>query len=158
MESTDPDRRNLIASRLDALFRGSEPRGRDEYSLRKVARAINEKAGEAVVSPSYLSLLRRGLRADPSYAKLAAVADFFGVPADYFLKDADTDTAEEPPAPDPGLARALQDSRIAAIALRSDGLSEESLKVILQVIENARKAEQVLEERDTSRPDVQYPS
>lgn len=156
MESTDPDRRNLIAARLDALFRGSEPRGRDEYSLRKVARAINDKAGEAVVSPSYLSLLRRGLRADPSYAKLAAVADYFGVSVDYFLQDSDTEAAGDPPGP--GLARALQDSRIAAIALRSDGLSEESLNVILQVVENARKAEQVPDEGDTPRPDVHYPS
>jgi transcriptional regulator with XRE-family HTH domain len=153
VESTDPDRRNLIASRLDALFRGSEPRGRDEYSLRKVARSINEKAGEAVVSPSYLSLLRRGLRADPSYAKLAAVADFFGVPVDHFIEDAGT----EPPAPGADLAEAVQDSRVAAIALRSAGLSEQSLKMILQVVENARTAELSRDEGDTPQPDAHYP-
>lgn len=134
----EPDRQD-IAARLDRLFRGENPQGRDEYSLREVAGAINLKAGETVVSPSYLSLLRRGLRTDPSYAKLAAIADFFGVSVEYFLKD----------EPDPGLAKAVQDSRVATIALRSAGLSERSLKAILEMVESARAMEQVTDEGDT---------
>lgn len=155
---TDPDRRSIIAARLDALFRGSAPGGRDEYSLRQVAKAVNEKAGEPLVSPSYLSLLRRGLRTDPSYAKLAALADFFGVSPGYFLEDAGEPGTSPAPVPDPGLAKAIEDNRIATIALRSSGLSERSLKAILEMVESARAMEQIPDEGDTPRPDVHYRS
>lgn len=147
----EPVRQKIIATRLDALFRGRQPRGRDEFSLRKVANAVNAKAGEAIVSPSYLSLLRRGLRDDPSYAKLAAIADFFGVSPDYFL-------AEPPAEPGPDLARAIEDSQIRTIALRSAGLSERSLRAILEMVETARAIEQLPDNSGTPRPDVHYPS
>lgn len=151
----EPDR-GLIAARLDLLFRGGQPQGRDRHSLREVANAINEKAGEAIVSPSYLSLLRRGLRTDPSYAVIAAIADFFGVPVDYFLKE--TAAEPEPAGPETDLAKAIRDSRIAAIALRSDGLSERSLRAILEMVESARALEQIPDEGDTPHPDTHYPS
>ena len=150
----EPGRGKMIAARLDLLFRTRHPKGRGEYSLREVASAVNAKAGEAIVSPSYLSLLRRGLREDPSYARLAAIADFFGVPVDYFLAG-DTPGPEDPA---PALAQAMEDEQIAAIALRSAGLSENSLRAILAMVEAARTVEQLPDEDDMPRPDMHYPS
>lgn len=150
----EPDERGLYAARLDLLFRGGDPDGEDRYSLREVARVVNERAGERVLSPSYLSLLRRGMRTDPSLAVTKSIADFFGVSTDYFL--------DETPAEASGaalrLARAVEDERIAAIALRSAGLSERSLNAILQMVESARTLEQIPDEDGTPRPDVHHPS
>ena len=48
------------------------------------------EAGHNLVSPQYLSVLRRGERTEPSFSILAALARFFGVTVDYFSDDEQT--------------------------------------------------------------------
>jgi hypothetical protein len=47
-----------LAERLDRLFRTLHPKDRGPYTPAEVAEAINEAAGERVVSGTYLWLLR----------------------------------------------------------------------------------------------------
>jgi hypothetical protein len=54
----------LFAERLDRLFRTVHPKDRRSYTPAEVAEAINETAGERVVSGTYLWLLRTGQRDD----------------------------------------------------------------------------------------------
>ena len=133
----DASREGLIAQRLNQLWKAWQPLGR-EYSLREVARAVNEEAGRSIVSAQYLSDLRRGTRADPSYAILAALARFFHVTPDYFAaddKDAGRSEAEL------RLLAALQDAGVRSIALHAEGLSAESLSTVADIIQRFRAAE-----------------
>lgn len=136
------DRRNVIAARLDHLFQTVHPAGRGPYSLREVAEAINAEAGENLISAAYLSLLRGGQRSVPSAARLAAIARFFGVSVDYFMSDSVAERTDRQLA----VAAALRDSELLGITLRANGLSERSLKAIRQMIENARRIENLPED------------
>ena len=55
----------LFAERLDRLFRTVHPKDRGPYTPSEVAGAINEAAGDKVVSGTYLWLLRTGQRDNP---------------------------------------------------------------------------------------------
>lgn len=141
-DSGDP--RQRIADRLDHLFRTVHPKGRKPYTLQEVAAAINEKAGKSLVNYSYLSLLRRGKRKAPSPEVLQALADFFGVDLAYFYSDEKASRVDEQLK----LAAALRDTDVARIATRAAGLSEQSLRAILAVVENARNLEKLPEDDD----------
>jgi hypothetical protein len=70
----------LFAERLDRLFRTVDPKDLGPYTPAEVAEAINEAAGERVVSGTYLRLPRTGQRDNPTMKHLIAMARFFGVP------------------------------------------------------------------------------
>lgn len=141
-DSGDP--RQRIAERLDHLFRTVHPKDRKPYTLQEVATAINDKAGKSLVNYSYLSLLRRGKRKAPSPEVLQALADFFGVDLAYFYSDEKASRIDEQLK----LAAALRDTDVARIATRAAGLSEQSLRAILAVVENARNLEKLPEDDD----------
>lgn len=131
-------RERLIATRLDYLFRTVHPRDRGPYTPAEVADAINKAAEEKVISGTYVWQLRTGRKDNPTYKHLVALSRFFGVPPAYFFDDADL--------PGGVSARALAafgDDKAREVALRSAGLSERSIKVILDMIENARALEKV---------------
>jgi hypothetical protein len=69
-----------FAERLDRLFRTVHPKDRGPYTPAEVADAINQAAGERVVSGTYLWLLRTGQRDNPTMKHLIAIARFFSVP------------------------------------------------------------------------------
>ena len=50
----------LLADRLDYLFRTVHPKDRGPYTPAEVAEAINETAGERVISSTYVWQLRTG--------------------------------------------------------------------------------------------------
>lgn len=131
------DRQSMVAARLEHLFATVHPAGRGPYTLREVAEAINAEAGENLISASYLSLLRKGLRSEPSASRLTAIARFFGVSVDYFTSDKAAEQTDEQLA----VVKALRDAKVQKIALRSAGLSERSLNAILGMVENARALE-----------------
>jgi transcriptional regulator with XRE-family HTH domain len=145
--SDEQDRSSVIAARLEHLFATVHPGGRGPYTLREVADAINAEAGENLISPSYLSLLRKGLRTEPSASRLTAVARFFGVSVEYFTSDAvaeQTDRQLE-------AAEALRDSpELRGIMLRATGLSERSLKAIREMVESARAMENIPDDKPGS--------
>lgn len=127
----------LVARRLDHLFRTVHPAGRGEYSYGEVADAINSAAGRQAISKQYLWQLRTGKRAKASGTYLKLLADFFGVPVNYFID-------EQPEAEDTTRAQllaAVPDQAVRDLALRAAGLSERSLTAIAAMIDNARALE-----------------
>ena len=73
----------------------------------------------------------------PSYQILEAIAQFFGVPATYFSKEM-TDTEAELHAE---LQQSIRDAGVRRIALRSSGLSEQSLRSVMRIIDDYRRLE-----------------
>lgn len=69
-----------FAARLEYLFATVHPAGRGPYSIEEVA------AGTGL-SARYLTNLRRGIQANPTYRAIASLAGHFGVPAAYFFDD-----------------------------------------------------------------------
>jgi hypothetical protein len=134
MTDNEQPQAGLIASRLDRLFRTVHPKDRGPYTPGEVAAAINDAAGENVISGTYVWQLRTGRRDNPTYRHLIALARFFGVSPMYFFDDAETERGAIPPE----VALALQDDDVCEIALRAAGLSERSLKAIKDLIDSAR--------------------
>ncbi len=124
-----------LAEKLNHLFETVIPAGRGPYSSEEVARAITE--GGVSISGSYIWLLRRGQRDNPTLRHVEGLARFFGVPPAYFFDDrvADEVNAEL------RLLVALRDSQVQRVALRSAGLSAQSLSSIAEVIERVRELE-----------------
>jgi hypothetical protein len=134
MTENEQPQAGLIASRLDRLFRSVHPKDRGPYTPGEVAAAINDAAGENVISGTYVWQLRTGRRDNPTYKHLIALARFFGVSPMYFFDDAETERGTRPAE----VALALQDDDVREIALRAAGLSERSLKAIRNLIDSAR--------------------
>ena len=126
--------RGLLAERLDRLFRTVHPKDRGPYTPAEAAEAINEAAGERMVSGTYLWLLRTGQRDNPTMKHLIAIVRFFGVPPTYFFPD-DAMRQDAVPAE---LAAALSDDKVRDMALRAAGLSDRSLQAITDMIDSAR--------------------
>jgi transcriptional regulator with XRE-family HTH domain len=125
-----------LAQRLEHLFRTVRETGRREYSNEEVASAITRDQG-VTISASYLWYLRTGQRDNPTLKHLNALAKFFGVPTAYFFDEATAQQVEAELA----LLTAMKDARIRDVALRADGLSEQSLDTIRDVIARVRQLE-----------------
>ena len=128
---------NVLADRLERLFETVHPAGRGPYSLREAAAAINDTAGETIISATYLSQLRSGQRTEPSHSRLVAIARFFGVGVDYFSGAVPAEEASRQAE----VAAAMRNAGIRQLALRAHGLSDSSLAAVLAVIDNARRLE-----------------
>lgn len=118
-----------LAAKIDRLFQTTRPPGQSgEYTYEQVAAAIAERGGPTI-SASYLYLLRRGLRDNPTKRHLEALAGFFNVPVSYFL---------DPPEPDEevrlGLLAALRDPRVRALAVTAAGLPDEGLDLLSRMV------------------------
>jgi transcriptional regulator with XRE-family HTH domain len=140
-----------LAEKLDRLFKAVHPRGRGEFTYREVAVGIHER-GFASISPTYVWQLRTGQRSNPTMKHIEGLAAFFGVPVNYFFHDevaASFDTELD-------LVVALRDSAIRRIALRSAGLSPESLAAIAEMIEHVRRLEGLTDQPES--PVVDYPT
>ncbi|MFD3654891.1 helix-turn-helix domain-containing protein [Streptomyces sp. 24-1644] len=134
MDSTDGPE-NALAKKLDHLFTNVVPAGRLPYSSEEVARAIT--ADGTPISGSYIWLLRKGQRDNPTLRHLEGLAKFFGVPPAYFFDDQVTAAVDT----DLELLTALRDAQVQKVALRTAGLSVKSLKSIAEVIERVRELE-----------------
>jgi transcriptional regulator with XRE-family HTH domain len=137
MDERQAREEGLIARRLNALWPTRQKDGKP-YSLREAASAINEQEGRDLVSASYLSALRIGERAEPSYAILTALARFFGVSLDSFSGDEATARHSEAEL---RLLRALQDSGVRNLALCAADLSPDSLATITEIVQKFRASE-----------------
>ncbi|GAB7192810.1 helix-turn-helix transcriptional regulator [Kineococcus sp. NUM-3379] len=125
-----------LADRLNALFKERHPEGRGPYSTEEIA-DITAANGEAV-SSAYIWHLRRGARDNPSLPKLAALARAFGVGIGYFF----TTVAPREMHMDEALRRAMENTAVADIALRSSELSPEAQETIKILIERLHGIEQ----------------
>lgn len=125
-----------LAERLDHLFRTVHPAGRGEYSSEEVANAIKDRGGPTI-SATYVWMLRRGTRDNPTKKHLEALSDFFGVPPAYFFDDESAARIEQELA----VVAALRDAAVHRVALRAAGLSPESLAALAEMIDRVRTLE-----------------
>jgi transcriptional regulator with XRE-family HTH domain len=123
-----------LAERLDRLFRTVHPAGRGEYTYDEVATAIRDSG--TMISHTYVWQLRKGIRDNPTKRHLEGLAQFFGVPAAYFL---DEDTAAIDAQLE--LLSAMRDAPVRNIALRAADLSPSGIAAIQAMIEHARSLE-----------------
>lgn len=142
MTEQDARHRGIITERLNRLWDARQPEGRP-YTLREVADAVNTEAGHSLVSPQYLSVLRRGERTEPSFSILAALARFFGVTVDYFSADEETARHTEEEL---RLLKALSDNGVRHLALCAADLNESDLATVIGIIQRFRIAEGLPEE------------
>ena len=126
-----------LADRLDDLFRTVHPKDRGPYTPAEVADAVNQAAGDRVISSTYVWQLRTGRRDNPTQKHLSALATFFGVSPMYFFEETEADRGTVPQE----LVAALKDDDVRDMALRAAGLSERSLRAIRDMIESARAVE-----------------
>lgn len=136
---TSPAEPRTLADKLNHLFRTVHPGDRGPYSNEEVASAIRE-SGESM-SATYLWLLRRGERTNPTMRHLQALAGFFGVPPAYFFDDAVTRRTDR----DLELLSSLRQLGTKRVALRtvlaSAGLSEASQQLVQQVVDRCLELE-----------------
>lgn len=125
-----------FAEKLNHLFATVYPASRGPYSNEEAAAAIREQGGPSI-SGTYIWLLRKGQRANPTLKHLEALASLFGVPPAYFFDDdeaARVDAQLE-------LLAAMRDLGVRSVALRMAGLSPKSLSSIAEVVERVRELE-----------------
>jgi transcriptional regulator with XRE-family HTH domain len=87
----------MLADRLDYLFQTVHPEDRGPYTPAEVAEAVNQAAGERVISSTYVWPLRTGRRDNPTQRHLSALAAFFGVSPMYFFAETEADRDAVPP-------------------------------------------------------------
>lgn len=142
-EARAPSSRSL-AERLEHLFRTVHPASQGEYSSEEVANAIAERGG-ATISATYIWMLRKGTRDNPTKKHIEALSDFFGVAPAYFFDDETAARIEAELA----VVAALRDAAVHRVALRAAGLSPESLAALAEMIDRVRTLEGLPREQDT---------
>jgi len=75
-----------VSAKLGRLFDVMHRRGEPELSNQLAAEGITATTG-VDISAEYLQQLRCGEIPDPSASHLRAIAEYFGVPADYLITD-----------------------------------------------------------------------
>ncbi|GGX81625.1 helix-turn-helix domain-containing protein [Streptomyces anandii] len=133
--SSAPPPPQTLAGKLNHLFRTVVPAGRGPYSVEEVAKTITDTG--VPISGSYIWLLRKGQRDNPTLRHLTALARFFGVPPAYFFDDSVTTDVNAELA----LLTALRDAGVKEVALRAAGVSPRSLASIREVIDRVRELE-----------------
>ena len=132
-----------LADRLNHLFSTvPRPNGRGLWTNEQASAALG--AAGNYMSDAYIGQLRNGKRNNPSARNLAAIAELFAVPVDYFFN---SETAAKIDA-DLRLLTAVRDSGIQGIALRAQGLSPESIANLAGIIEQVRRIEHLPEPHD----------
>jgi transcriptional regulator with XRE-family HTH domain len=123
-------------TRLDRLFQTFRAADGGEYTYRQVADSIQQLVGYKT-SPSYLQVLRTGVRINPSIKHLHGLCAFFGVPIEYFFDEdlaRQFDTQLE-------LAASLREPGVRELAIRAMGLSAEALETLTAMVEHVRQLE-----------------
>jgi len=124
-----------LADKLNHLFATVHPADRGPYSNEEVAVAIRGRG--PTISGTYIWLLRKGERDNPTLKHLEALAAFFGVPAAYFFDDAAAARIDA----ELDLLATMRDLGVQRVAMRMAGLSPRSLDSIAEVIERVRELE-----------------
>ncbi|MFC8797319.1 hypothetical protein ACFT2C_06275 [Promicromonospora sp. NPDC057138] len=125
----------LFHARLTELFDAEEvKRGRTVTSA-EVAKWMTENGHP--VQRAYVNALRKGTKTTPSWGIIEGLAKYFGVAREYFITDAEV----TPMARAAKLEKALADKGVEMFALRAEGLSEESLQLVIAMVDRMRAAE-----------------
>ncbi|RJQ75381.1 hypothetical protein D5S17_21055 [Pseudonocardiaceae bacterium YIM PH 21723] len=122
-----------IDQRLTALIAALYPDERKRPGFGRLAQEIREKTG-GTISATYLWELATGKKRNLTLEQLDVLADFFGVPPEYFFNDQVAERVDKQLQ----LATALRDQRIRSLAMRAEGLSPEALDSLLKMVDAAR--------------------
>ncbi len=134
-----------IDQRLTTLIDALYPDERRRPGYAKLAQEIRETTGRAI-SGTYLWELATGKKSNVTLDHLEALAEFFGVPLEYFVNDGTAAKVNAQLA----LASALGDAQVRNLALRANGLSAASLEALLAMVDEVRRL-QDLTRADGSR-------
>jgi transcriptional regulator with XRE-family HTH domain len=119
-----------LAARLNRLFDEVRDESGRPFGNAEVAEAIKHNHREIQVSDAYLRQLRRGDKRNPSFDLLKAIAEFFGVPATYWLEEKVKKTEAQILA-----ARLSKNHGVRNLAARASNLTPEGLAAALSVVE-----------------------
>nr|CAG34040.1 putative regulator component [Streptomyces ribosidificus]CAG34721.1 RacA protein [Streptomyces ribosidificus] len=147
----EPSRRPLLRKfdqRLNELIAALYPDERKRPGYARLAKEIRETTGGAI-SGTYLWELATGKKRNVTLEQLDVLAEFFGVPPEYFLNEETADRVNAQLK----LATALRDARVRNLALRAEGLSAESLDALLIMVNEARKVQNLSSVGDQAAPD-----
>lgn len=136
-QEADPDHLPDLAERLDRLFR-TVPRSDNSGQLHTSSSVAEALQAQGVsVTSNHIRAMRNGRRNNPSFRLLAALADLFHVPLDYFVDDtvaADVDKSLD-------ALTGMRDSGVQQVMLRAHGVSKESLEPVLSLLDQIRRIE-----------------
>lgn len=135
-----------FADKLNYLFATIPSPTRKAYTNDDVAAAINSAGSETTISATYLWMLRKGQRDNPTLKHVDALAKFFGVPPAYFFDE----TVTESVASEIRTIAALRDLDVERVALRAVGLSTRSLDSLVDIIDRIRELEGLQNVEDPS--------
>ena len=127
-----------LDERLGSLITTFYPDERKRPGYARLARLIRERTG-GTISATYLWELATGRKRNVTLEQLAVLAEFFGVPLEYFINDEVSRRVDAQLA----LAVALRDTRVRSLALRAEGLSSASLDALLAIVNEARRVEKL---------------
>ncbi|MBU3064998.1 helix-turn-helix transcriptional regulator [Nocardia sp. NEAU-G5] len=125
-----------FADRLNQLLDERAARTGVAMSLSQFAADLQARTG-VILSKAYVAALRKGQAPEPRLDVVRGLARYFGVKPAYFL-DGTPDLPEEIPS---DLAAAMRRSGIRQIGLRAAGLSDESLRHLIGIVDNIRALE-----------------
>jgi transcriptional regulator with XRE-family HTH domain len=151
-DQTGPAGRDLppletLADKLEFLFervRPPEEPGR-KYTTKEIATKINEAAQRddtgVTISAAYVGEMRRGITTDPRTSHVKALAQAFGVDPAFFVDSRVTRRVQE----QIDLLNELRQMKVQQVALRrvlrQQGLSDDSTRLIEQLVDRCRKLE-----------------
>lgn len=135
-----------LAARLEYLFNLRVRANGQPWSMRQVSAAAKEQG--VALSVGFLHDLRRGIKDNPTKLQLECLAHVFGVWPGYFFED---DKALEESNRRLRTLDALDDERVARLAMRARNLTSRELNMVNALIDSAlRDAEDVDEEETAS--------
>ncbi|MGP3990922.1 hypothetical protein [Streptomyces sp. 3N207] len=132
--------------RLNALIQAIYPDSRKRPGFARLAAEIREATG-GTISATYLWELSTGKKRNVTLDQLDILAEFFGVPPEYFLNEEVSERVNAQLS----LLSALRDTRVRNLALRSEGLSPSTLDAFLIMINEARKVQNLSDVSDAER-------
>ena len=127
VKATTPPLRTL-ADKVNWLISTARPADRGPYSNAEVAALIREATGEPVTGTA-ISKLRSGQAANPHQRLIGAIAQFFGVPPDFFFDDYDDDDQ----------ASLIQEQVEMLAIIRAADITPAKLRVLLGLSPEARQ-------------------
>ncbi|OLZ66460.1 hypothetical protein AV521_28375 [Streptomyces sp. IMTB 2501] len=125
-----------LGDRLGGLIAALYPDEHKRPGYTRLARMIRESTG-GTISATYLWELVTGRKRNVTLEQLGVLAEFFGVPLEYFVNDEVSRRITAQLA----LAAALRDAKVRRLALRAEGLSPGSLDALLTIVNEARRVE-----------------
>ncbi|MFF1695527.1 hypothetical protein ACFVXC_18120 [Streptomyces sp. NPDC058257] len=153
--SRRPPNRQLtspISERLTHLITALHPDERTRPGYARLAKEIREATG-GTLSGTYLWELATGKKHNVSVEQLSVLAEYFGVPPEYFFNEEVADRVNAQLR----LATALRDTRVRSLALRAEGLSTETLDALLAMVDQARKLHHLPAVEDPAPHDAAAP-